>query len=223
MIVSAKLDMALWLSPIMWMSLIIIIMSMPVTVAQTSVAEVAFSSSYPKLLDLDFSPRELIQDRDDSKIVLETHVANEDEDIESIEAIFSSPSHNQSAAAIMNATNLISGDARNGNYSTVLSFSPSCQVGTWTLKHLIICDSVGNCRRINTTVTEMLGFPTKLQVNEKAENKSMTYLQGLKERSLHLGLDTDELRGWASTEKRFFAQRKIIINNVFNRPSICWP
>jgi hypothetical protein len=69
----------------------------------------------------------------------------------------------------------------------------------------------------------MLGFPAELQVIKKAENESTTSLQGSKERALYLGLDTDELRGWASTEKRFLAQRKIIINNVFNRPSNCWP
>lgn len=35
--------------------------------------------------------------------------------------------------------------------------------------------------------------------------------------------DPNELRGWANTDRTFLANRKIIINNVFNRPAICWP
>jgi hypothetical protein len=221
--------MALSVSTIYWISLIVITISMPLTVAQSPAACAVPSPSYPRILDFDFLPRELILDNGSSQIVLQTHLADENGDIESIEAVFSSPSQNQSVAAYMNSTNLLSGDASSGNYSVNLSFSSSSQVGTWTVEHLTVCDRAGDCRRINATAAETLGFPAKLQIIKKAENENLTNqsnssaLQGSKEIAINLGLDTNELRGWANTDKRFSAQRKIIINSVFNRPSICWP
>jgi hypothetical protein len=207
----------------MWISLIAITICMPLTAAQFREDQAFVSTSYPAILDFDLSPRELILDSDSSQILIQTHAVDETAGIESIEAVFFSPSQNQSVAAIMNSTNLLSGDSMNGNYSTALRFSPFSQAGTWTLNHLIVCNSRGDCKRINATTAEMLGFPAELQVIKKAENESTTSLQGSKEKALYLGLDPNELRGWSSTEKRFFAQRKIIINNVFNRPSNCWP
>jgi hypothetical protein len=220
MIVSAKLVMALCLSLILWMSLIMMAISMPVTVAQSSAAWAATSPSCPRILDYGFSPRELILDNASVHIAFYAHVADESEDIESIEAVFTSPSQNQSVAAFMNSIDLLSGDARNGNYSTNLSFSPSSQVGTWTVEHLTVCDTAGDCRRINATAAEANGFPSKLKI---IKNESAVYLQGSEEIAVGLSLDPNELRGWANTDKSFSAQRKIIINSVFNRPSICWP
>jgi hypothetical protein len=205
------------------MSSIAIAISMPVTVAQSSAAWAATSPSCPRILDYDFSPREIILDNVSSQIAFYAHVADESEDIESIEAVFSSPSQNQSIAAFMNSTDLLSGDARNGNYSTNLSISPSSQAGTWTIEHVTVCDRAGDCRRINATVAEANGFSSKLQIIKNSENESAAYIQGSKESALDLSLDPNELRGWANTDKRFSAQRKIIINSVFNRPSICWP
>jgi len=223
MTVSAKLVIALCLSLILWMSLVVIAICMPVTVAQSSAAWAATSPSCPRILDYDFSPREIILDNVSSQIALYAHVADESDDIESIEAVFSSPSQNQSVAAFMNSTDLLSGDARNGNYSTNLSISPNSQVGTWTVEHLTVCDRAGDCRRINATTAEANGFPSKLQIIKNSENESAAYPQGSEERAVGLNLDPNELRGWANTDKSFSAQRKIIINSVFNRPSICWP
>lgn len=228
MIVSARLIMALMVSFFFFIGLNTITICIPLTAAQSSGACPAASSSPPKILDLDFTPKELILDSVSSQIELETHVSDEGNDIESIEAVFSSPSQNQSIVAFMNSTNLLSGNARNGSYSTNLSFSPTSQEGVWTLNHLMVCDNAGDCRRINATAVEMQGFPSKLQIIRRAEPENMTYTQVSqvpRERvsALDLGLDSDELRGWANTDKSFFAQRKIIINSVFNRPSICWP
>ncbi len=197
--------------------------SMPVTVAQSSGAWAASSPSCPRILDYEFSPRELILDNASLQIAFYAHVADESEDIESIEAVFTSPSQNQSVAAFMNSTDLLSGDARNGNYSTNLSFSSFSQVGTWTVEHLTVCNTVGECKRINATAAEANGFPSKLQITKKSENESMAYIQGSERSAASLNLDPNELRGWANTDKSFSAQRKIIINSVFNRPSICWP
>ena len=38
-----------------------------------------------------------------------------------------------------------------------------------------------------------------------------------------IALDPEELRGWSNTEELFYKNRKIIINNVFNRPALCGP
>jgi len=195
---------------VLWISLILIAVSLPVTMAQSTAPCNATYSSSPRILDFDFSPRELILDNASSQIALLTHVADENGDIDSIEAVFFSPSQNQSIAAFMNSTDLFSGDARNGNYTINMSFSPSCEGGIWIIEHLIVCDKTGDCRRIDETMAETLGFPTKLQILKKAQNGSII-------------LDPNELRGWANTDKRFAAQRKIIINSVFNRPAICWP
>jgi hypothetical protein len=228
MIVSAKLVMALLVSLLLLIGLNAITICIPLTVAQPSGACSVASSSPPIILDFDFSPKELILDGVSTQIELVTKVADEGNDIESIEVVFSSPSENQSIGAFMNSTNLLSGDARNGSYCTNLSFSPTGEEGSWTLDHLMVCDISGDCKKINATSAEMLGFPAKMQIVGRAEPKNMTssqLSQASRDRvsALYLGLDSNELRGWASTDKRFFAQRKIIINSVFNRPSICWP
>ena len=88
MIVSAKLIMALLASLILWTSLVFIIVSLPVTMAQSPAAYAATSPSYPRILDFDFSPRELILDNGSAKIVLHTQVADENADIDYIEAVF---------------------------------------------------------------------------------------------------------------------------------------
>jgi hypothetical protein len=204
MIVSAKLIMALLVS------VTSIAVSMPVTMAQSPDACVATSPAYPRILGFDFSPSELSLDDTSSQVALQIHVADENGDIDSIEAVFSSPSQNQSLAAFMNSTNLHSGDARNGNYTTNISFSPSSEAGIWTVERLIVCDSMGDCKRIDGAMAVTLGFSVKLQILKRSENGNII-------------LDPNELRGWANTDKRFAAQRKIIINSIFNRPSICWP
>ena len=210
MIVSAKLIMALLVSLILWTSLVFIIVSLPVTMAQSPAAYAAPSPSYPRILDFDFSPRELILDNGSPKIVLHTQVADENADIDYIEAVFQSPSQNQSIAARMNSTNLFSGDARNGNYTINMSFSQSSEEGIWTLKQLIVCDKLGDCRKIDGTMAEALSFSAKLHILNKDQRGS-------------IDSDPNELRGWANTGERFAAQRKIIINSVFNRPAMCWP
>jgi len=154
------------------------------------------SPSYPRILDFDFSPGELILDNGSPKIVLQTHVADENGDIDYIEAVFQSPSQNQSIAARMNSTNLF--------------FSQSSEEGIWTLKQLIVCDKLGDCRKIDGTMAEALGLSAKLLILNKAQSSS-------------IDSDPNELRGWANTGERFAAQRKIIINSVFNRPAMCWP
>lgn len=194
----------------LWVSMILIAISLPLTMGQLHEASNATDSSSPRILRFDFSPRELILDNASSQITLQTHVADDNGDIDSIEAVFLSPSQNQSIAAIMNYTNLLSGDAWSGNYTINMSFSQSSEEGIWTLKHLIACDKLGDCRKIDGTMAKAPGFPANLPIPKKAQNSS-------------IDLDPNELRGWANTGESFAAQRKIIINSVFNRPAICWP
>ena len=170
-------------------------------------------------------------DNASSQVALQTHIADDNGDIDSIEAVFLSPSQNQSIAAFMNSTNLFSGDAKNGNYTINMSFSPSSEVGNWIIEHLIVCDKPGDCRKIDGAGAEALGFPAKLLILKNAQNSCImprsnsSVLQRSSEVPARQALDLDpnELRGWADTDKRFAAQRKIIINSVFNRPAICWP
>lgn len=115
-----------------------------------------------------------------------------------------------------------------------LSFSSSSEAGNWTVDHLIACDGPGNCKRLNGTAAEALGFPTRLVLKKSAQNENWSQDSSQSQPLLEpdddmppaqnnsIYLDPNELRGWASTDKRFSAQRKIIINSVFNRPSICW-
>ena len=180
--------------------MILIAVSFPLTMAQLPPACNATDFSSPRILHFDFSPKEPILDNASSQIALQTHVADDNGDIDSIEAVFLSPSQNQSIAAHMNSTNLFSGDAGNGNYT-----------------NLIVCDKPGDCRRLDGTMAKTLGFPAKLQILKKAQNSSIM------PQSNSPDFDPNELRGYASTGERFAAQRKIIINSVFNRPAICWP
>ena len=215
----------------LWLSLILTAVSLPLTMAESPSSCNATNSSSPRVLDFDFSPRELILDNASLQIALQTHIADDNGDIDSIEAVFLSPSQNQSIAALMNSTNLFSGDSKDGNYTINMSFSPSSEAGIWILEHLIVCDKPGDCRKIDGTGAETLGFPAKLLILKKAQNSSImprsnsSALQGSSEVPARQSLDLDpnELRGWANTDKRFAAQRKIIINSVFNRPAICWP
>jgi len=214
-----------------WLSLILTAVCFPLTMAQLpEYCNTTYSSS-PEILNFNFSPRELIMDNASSQIAIQAHVADDNGDIDSIDAVFLSPSKNQSKAAFMNSTNLFSGDAKNGNYTANMSFSPSSEGGVWILDYLLVCDKPGDCRRLDGTVAEALGFPTKLLIFKQTQNDSIMpksnsfALQGSKEVLARqtLDLDPNELRGWANTDKRFAAQRKIIINSVFNRPAICWP
>lgn len=212
----------------LWLSIILAAVSFPVTMAQWPASCNVSNSSSPRILEFDFSPNELILDNASLTISFQTQVADDNGDINSIVAVFLSPSKNQSIAVFMNSANLLSGDAKNGNYTTNMSFSPSSEMGFWTLDDLIVCDKPGDCSRLDKAAAETLGFPAKLLVIKNAENSGMTNSSALQESSdvparQRLDLDPDELRGWANTEKGFFAQRKIIINSVFNRPAICWP
>ena len=215
----------------LWLSLILTALCLPLTMGESPSSINATYSSSPRILDFDFSPKELILDNASSQVALQTHIADDSGDIDSIEAVFLSPSQNQSIAAFMNSTNRFSGDAKNGNYTINMSFSPSSEVGIWILEHLIVCDKPGDCRKIDGTGAETLGFPAKLLILKNAQNSCImprsnsSALQGSSEVPARQALDLDpnELRGWADTDKRFAAQRKIIINSVFNRPAICWP
>jgi hypothetical protein len=215
----------------LWLSLVLTAASLPLTMALSPEYCNTTNTSSPRILDFDFSPKELILNNASLQIALQTHVADDNGDISSIEAVFLSPSQNQSIAALMNSANLFSGDANNGNYTTNMSFSPSSEGGIWILKHLIVCDKQGDCRKIDRRMAETPGFPTKLLILKKAQNSSIMLqsnyfaLQGSSDVPARqtLYLDPNELRGWANTDKRFAAQRKIIINSVFNRPAICWP
>lgn len=214
---------------VLWLGLILTAFSFPLTTAESPATRNTTDSSSPRILDFDFSPRELIVEEASSQITLQTHVADENYDINSIEAIFLSPSRNQSKIALMNSTNLFSGDAKNGNYTTNISFSPSNEGGIWTLYHLTVCNKSGDCRRLDETRAKTLEFPTRLLILKKVQNSSLmprsnsSALQGSREGPAQqtLDLDPNELRGWANTDKRFSAQRVIIINSVFNRPAMC--
>jgi hypothetical protein len=209
----------------LWLSLILTAVCLPLTMAESPSSINATYSSSPRILDFDFSPKELIMDNASSQVALQTHIADDNGDIDSIEAVFLSPSQNQSIAAFMNSTNLFSGDAKNGNYTINMSFSPSSEVGNWIIEHLIVCDKPGDCRKIDGTGAETIGFPAKLLILKKMPRSNSSALQGSSEIPARQALDLDpnELRGWADTDERFAAQRKIIINSVFNRPAICWP
>jgi hypothetical protein len=209
----------------LWLSLILTAVCLPLTMAESPSSINATYSSSPRILDFDFSPKELIMDNASSQVALQTHIADDNGDIDSIEAVFLSPSQNQSIAAFMNSTNLFSGDAKNGNYTINMSFSPSSEVGNWIIEHLIVCDKPGDCRKIDGTGAEALGFPAKLLILKKMPRSNSSALQGSSQVPARQSLDLDpnELRGWADTDKRFAAQRRIIINSAFNRPAICLP
>ena len=155
---------------VLWLSLILIAFAFPLTMAESPAARNTTDTSSPRILDFDFSPRELIIEEASSQITLQTHIADENNDINLIEAVFLSPSQNQSIAAFMNSTNLFSGDAKNGNYTINMSFSPSSEVGIWILEHLIVCDKQGDCRKIDGAGAETLGFPAKLLIFKNAQN-----------------------------------------------------
>jgi hypothetical protein len=216
---------------VLCLSLILTAFGFPLTMAESPAACNTTNSSSPRILDFGFSPRELIIGNASSQITLQIHVTDENNDINSIEAVFLSPSQNQSKTAFMNSTNPFSGVAKNDSYTINMSFSPTSEDGLWTLYYLIVCDKPGDCKKLDGTRAEMLGFPTKLLLIERAQNGSLvslsnsSALQGPKKvQALQtLDLDPNELRGWINTDNKFSAQRKIIINSVFNRPAGCWP
>lgn len=206
----------------LWLSLIFGSIGMPLAVAQSMQSGDSAPSSSPQIYGFNLSPEELILGGTPLTVALQAHVADDDGDIDSIEAVFSSPSKSQFKRALMNQTDLISGDAKNGSYVTNMDFSQSCEVGVWTLDYLIACDRAGNCRRIDAALAETLGYPTKLQISKISDPDSILESDGSFAGN-DIFPDPNELRGWADSENRFSAQKKIIINSIFNRPAICWP
>ena len=214
-------------------ALMLIAFSLQCALAASQASRSAANSASPQFLGFNFSPQELILNNGSVQTVLQAHAADDKGDFSSLEAVFVSPSKKQTNEAIMDSANLISGDGKNGSYSVNLSFSSSSEAGNWTVDHLIACDWPGNCKRLNGTAAKALGFPTRLVLKKSAQNdssqdssqnqpllKADDDMPPAQNNSIYL--DPNELRGWASTDKRFAAQRKIIINSVFNRPSICW-
>ena len=206
----------------LWLSLIFGSIGMPLAVAQSMQSGDSAPSSSPQIYGFNLSPEELVLGGTSLTVALQAHVADNDGDIDSIEAVFSSPSKSQFKRALMNQTDLISGDAKNGSYVTNMDFSQSCEVGVWTLDYLIACDRAGNCRRIDAALAETLGYPTKLQISKISDPDSILESDGSFAGN-DIFPDPNELRGWADSENRFSAQKKIIINSIFNRPAICWP
>ncbi len=206
----------------LFLSLIFGSIGLPLAVAQSMQSGDSASSSSPQIYGFNLSPEELILGGTPLTVALQAHVADDDGDIDSIEAVFSSPSKSQFERAIMNQTDLVSGDASNGSYVTNMDFSQSCEVGLWTLDYLIACDRAGNCRRIDAALAETLGYPTKLQISKISDQDSILESDGSFAGN-DIFPDPNELRGWADSENRFSAQKKIIINSIFNRPAICWP
>ena len=213
--------------------LMLIAFSLQCALAASQASHNTANSAPPRILGFNFSPQELILNDGSVQTVLQAHAADDKGDFSSLEAVFVSPSKNQTNAAIMDSANLISGDGKNGSYSVNLSFSSSSEAGNWTVDHLIACDWPGNCKRLNGTAAKALGFPTRLVLKKSAQNENSSQDSSQNQPLLEADdmppaqnnsfyLDPNELRGWASTDKRFAAQRKIIINSVFNRPSICW-
>lgn len=195
------------------MSLMIGSIFVPLTAAQSMQLNDSVSSSSPQICGFNLSPEELILDGAPLEVILQAHVADDDGDVELIEVVFSSPTRSQFKRALMNQTNLVSGDFRNGLYSACMDFSPSCEAGSWTLDYLMACDGAGECRRIDAVLAEKLGYPVKLQISNISDPDFIN----------DIFPDPNELRGWADSENRFSAQKKIIINSIFNRPAICWP
>jgi hypothetical protein len=212
----AKLVRALCIIQILASSCILLI------VAQSDDSPDIAEKSLPQIRDFNISPQELILDSSTEIVALHMRIVDDAGDIKSIEAVFCSPSKNQSKTLLLGPSNLISGNARDGFYAANMSFSPSSEVGTWTLDHILACDQTGSCKRIDVTGAVELGFPSELQISKKAESPAL--LGSIESYAGVISkLDPNELQGWANTEKRFAAQKKIIINNVFNRPAMCWP
>jgi len=207
---------------ILCLSLMISSVFIPLTAAQSVQINGSISSSLPQIIDFNLSPLELTLEDAPIDVILQVHVSDDGGDINSIEAAFSSPSKSQSKRVLMNRTNMISGDQKSGLYSTRMEFSPSSEAGCWTFDYLMACDEAGGCRRIDAALAEKLGYPAKLMILKAANPDSIMEPDGSFAGN-DIFPDPNELRGWADSDNRFSAQKKILINNVFNRPAICWP
>ena len=188
----------------------------------------------PSILGFDFQPKQVNLGDQDQQISLQARLADSNGEIISFEAIFNSPSHNQSIRADMNSTSRISGTATDGNYTITIDLPSASENGTWNLQQLIACDAGGNCKKLDNSASATLGFPTKLTVlheslriknssnNLSCLNSSDETLSTAKGSGRQIP-DPTELGGWSNTEKAYSAQKKIIINSVFSHPTICWP
>lgn len=170
----------------------------------------ATNQSPPRILGFDLSPREMLITDSPRSVSLQVHVADDDGDLAGISAVFYSPSLETSKIATFNTSSPVSGDSRDGCYKTNLTFSQNSEEGVWTLDQIMVCDGSGGsglCTKMEGSLVEELGYPAHLRIRN----------------ALGIYYDSDELRGWADKDVRFNANRKIIINSIFNRPAICWP
>lgn len=178
----------------------------------------------PSILNFDFQPKQVNLEDPHQQISLQARLADSDGEISFFEAIFNSPSHNQSIRADMNSTGRISGTATDGNYTITIDLPSGGESGIWNLQQLTACDADGNCKRLDNSASATLGFPTKLTVLDdplciKNSSDETPNTEGLGRQIP----DPTELGGWSNTEKAYAAQKKIIINSVFSHPTICWP
>jgi len=192
----------------------------------------ASDPAIPEISSFEISPRVLIIDDDAESVTLKADIIEGDIPVQSLEALFISPSGSQSKRVLMNGRNLISPEGNIGNnnnknvrsYAGRIAFVPASEPGNWSLQHLLVCDNASLCRKLDGREAERLGFAVTLQI-KKSEGRSPRGIEKDIEgpEGPAIDPDLDELRGWANTDRTILANRKIIINNVFNRPAICWP
>ena len=190
----------------------------------------ATDSLSPSISAFDFSPRELTVDDSGAKVILKAEVAGSLDGLQTIEVLFVSPSGSQSRRILMNSSNLISqSDASPGassinNYAGRISFLPSSEEGNWSLQQLLVCGSSSICNRLNGSAAEKLGFPVTLQVRKAGKGGERGIEKDIEgPEGPSIDMDPDELRGWANTDELFYKNGKVLINNIFNRPALCWP
>ncbi|VVB72742.1 Uncharacterised protein [uncultured archaeon] len=179
-----------------------------------------------RILSFDFSPKEVATDASAESIKLAIHIAD-DNPITAFETVFISPSKNQSVKAQINSTDPVSGREKDGNCSAEATVPRGSEEGTWGLDHLLVCNALGDCKRLDQEAAKAQGFPTELKIRElncPANSSESETIDEYPQRSYKAEFpDPAELGGWSNTNERFSAQKKIIINSVFNHPALCGP
>jgi len=196
----------------------------------------ATSSSSQAITGFDFLPKALRIDEGAEMVTINVNVSGWSRDVQSVEALFVSPSGNQSKRILMNGSNLISEQSRESreisgaegglsgsqSYSGRISFSSASQEGNWSLQELLVCDNSSFCMRLDREAAKSLGYPVTLQISKaEAESDIGSEKDIVGRQGAVYDQDQYYIGGWANSNELFLASRNILINSAFSRPVHC--
>ena len=127
----------------------------------------------PNLVSLAFSPTSIDVSGSDQDVIFTLRITdgisgvatcNEVPGFSSTQLRLRSPSGGQFRGTVFCLRDLISGTVNDGVYQATVTFPQFSEAGTWQINSVLLVDTLGNSRSLNTTDLVAAGFPTELVI-----------------------------------------------------------